>query len=208
MNDKTENYRQRDRERTSGTILKIATVLFFERGYAAVPISLIAKQADVTKSLIYHYFGDKRGLWLAVKDASVAAYAEQQRAVFSSTETGHSEVAVADSAIAYFSFLQKHPEIARMFALECFEGEFDAGETERELQSNGIAFIEGLQSDGVLRADIEADMLLAVFSSLIEHWFISRERVAKLNNKEAGPALDARYFDTVMKILGGVLPPS
>jgi AcrR family transcriptional regulator len=208
MNDEATNYRQRDRERTSGTILKIATELFFERGYAAVPISLIAKQASVTKSLIYHYFGDKQGLWLAVKDAAVATYAEQQRAVFSSTETGHSEVAVADSAAAYFSFIQKHPEIARMFALECFEGEFEPGATERELQTNGIAFIEGLQSKGVLRKDIQADMMLAVFSSLIEHWFISRERVARLNSKSPGPSLDARYFDAVMKILAGVLPPS
>ena len=208
MNDTAKNYLQRDRERTSGVILKIATELFFERGYAAVPVSLIARQANVTKSLIYHYFGDKRGLWLAVKNAAVAAYAEQQRAVFSSTETGHSKSAVADSAAAYFSFIQKHPEIARMFALECFEGEFEPGETERELQTNGIAFIEGLRSKGVLRADIGADMVLAVFSSLIEHWFISRERVAKLNNRNSGASLDACYFDAVMKILGGLLPPS
>jgi hypothetical protein len=99
-----------------------------------------------------------------------------------------------------------------MFALECFEGEFEPGETERELQTNGSAFIEGLQSKGVLRADIGADigadMMLAVFSSLIEHWFISRERVAKLNNRSLGPSLDACYFDAVMKILDGVLPPS
>jgi TetR/AcrR family transcriptional regulator len=105
MNNTAKNYPQRDRERTSGAILKIATELFFERGYAAVPISLIARQANVTKSLIYHYFGDKRSLWLAVKDAAVATYAEQQRAVFSSSETGHSKVAVADSAVAYFSFI-------------------------------------------------------------------------------------------------------
>jgi hypothetical protein len=87
-----------------------------------------------------------------------------------------------------------------MFALECFEGEFEPGKTERELQTNGSAFIEGLQSKGVLRADIGADMMLAVFSSLIEHWFISRERVAKLNNRSLGPSLDACYFDAVMKI--------
>ena len=207
MNDKATDTPQRDRDRTSGAILSTATELFLERGYSAVPISLIAKQANVTKSLIYHYFGDKRGLWLAVKDASVAAYAAQQRAVFSSDETDLAEGGVTASVAAYFLFLQKRPEIARMFALEGFEGEFEPGETERELQASGIAFIKHLQSSNVIREDVDAGMVLAVFSALTEHWFISQERVAKLNKKRTGPSLDAKYLDAIQKILSGGLQP-
>lgn len=202
MNDKPNNPQKRDREKTSGAILTIATKLFLQRGYAAVPISLIAEEAKVTKSLIYHYFGDKRGLWLAVREAGVSSYAAQQRAVFSSAKTDHSAKAVTDSAATYFSFLQKRPEIARMFALECLEGEFEVGATEKELQAGGIALVKNLQSSGELRDDIDPDMLLAVFAALIEHWFINRDRVAKLNDKSAGRALDARYIDTVLKVLG------
>lgn len=208
MNDKATDTPQRDRDRTSGAILSTATELFLERGYSAVPISLIAKQANVTKSLIYHYFGDKRGLWLAVRDASVAVYAVQQRAVFSSNETEPTEKGVAKSAAAYFAFLQKQPDIARMFALESFDGDFEPGETEQELQASGIAFVEHLQSSGVIRDDLDAGMALAAFNALIEHWFISQERVAKLNKKRTGPSLDAKYLEAIQKILSGGLQPS
>jgi hypothetical protein len=48
---------------------------------------------------------------LAVEDASVAAYAVQQRGVFSSSETAQSEDGVAASVALYFSFLQKKPKV-------------------------------------------------------------------------------------------------
>jgi TetR/AcrR family transcriptional regulator len=199
VKDKTRTLQKRDRDKTSGAILSTATTLFLEHGYAAVSLSLIAKQAGVTKSLLHHYFGDKQGLWKAVKDASVASYAEQQRALFSANP-GNPAQDVASSIAAYFSFLQKHPEVARMFALESFESDYKPSATEQELQAKGIAFIHDLQKGKVLRADIDADMVLAVFSALTEHWFISRDRVAKLNNTKTGGSLDARYFEAASKV--------
>jgi len=207
MKNKATDVLGRDRDKTSGAILSAATELFLERGYAAVPISLIAKQANVTKSLIYHYFSDKRRLWLAVREASVAVYAVRQREVFSSNETEPAGRGVAESAAAYFSFLQKQPDIARMFALESFDGDFEPGGIEQDLQAGGIAFIKHLQSSGGIRADLDAGMLLAAFSALIEHWFISQERVAKLNKKRKGPSLDADYLDAIQKILSSGLRP-
>ena len=199
MKNKAQTLRKRDRDKTSGAILSTATTLFLEHGYAAVSLSLIAKQAGVTKSLLHHYFGDKQGLWRAVKDASVASYAEQQRALFSANPDKPTED-IASSIAAYFSFLQKHPEVARMFAVESFESDYKPSATEQELQAKGIAFLHDLQKQKVLRADISADMILAVFSALTEHWFISRDRVAKLNKKRTGGTLDARYFEAVSKV--------
>jgi hypothetical protein len=43
-------------------------------------------------------------------------------------------------------------------------------------------------------------MVLAVLSALTEHWFISRDRVAKLNNTKTCSTLDARYFEAVSKV--------
>ena len=198
MKDKAPSPQKRNRNKTTGAILSTATTLFLERGYAAVSLSLIAKQAGVTKSLLHHYFGDKQGLWSAVKDASVASYAEQQRVLFSANPSNPVE-GVASSIAAYFSFLKKHPEVARMFALESFESEYKPSATEQELQKKGINFIHDLQELNMLRKDIDADMILALFSALTEHWFISRDRVAKLNSTEANDALDSRYFEAVTK---------
>jgi len=64
-----------------------------------------------------------------------------------------------------------------------------------------------LQSSGGIRADLDAGMVLAAFNALIEHWFISQERVAKLNKKRKGPSLDADYLDAIQKILSSGLRP-
>lgn len=199
MNLKNPAPQQRDRDKTSAAILSTATTLFLQHGYDAVSLSLIARQAGVTKSLLHHYYGDKQGLWKAVKDASVESYAEQQRTLFSANPDKPSQD-IASSIAAYFAFLQKHPEVARMFALESFESDYRPSATEQELQAQGIAFIRSLQEQNVFRQDIEPDMVLAVFSALTEYWFLSRDRVAKLNNLRAGRSLDARYLEAVGKI--------
>lgn len=199
MKDKALSPQKRNRNKTTGAILRTATTLFLERGYASVSLSLIAKQAGVTKSLLHHYFGDKQGLWSAVKDASFASYAEQQRALFSANPSNPVE-GVTSSISAYFSFLTKHPEVGRMFALTSFESEYKPSTTEQELQKKGIDFIHDLQELKLLRKDIEADMILALFSALTEYWFVNRDRVAKLNSTETNDALDSRYFEAVTKI--------
>lgn len=52
---------------TKAKILKAATELFSEHGYAATAISQIAQAAGVNQSLIYHHFSDKQDLWRKVK---------------------------------------------------------------------------------------------------------------------------------------------
>lgn len=48
-------------------ILDAATPLFLEHGYAGTSIGKIAKQAEVTHSLVFHHFTNKENLWVAVK---------------------------------------------------------------------------------------------------------------------------------------------
>lgn len=199
MNSKAQEPQKRDRDKTTRAILTTAKKLFSERGYDAVSLSLISKEAGVTKSLLHHYFGDKQGLWSAVKSSIVASYAEQQRVLFSANPDQPVE-GVASSLATYFRFLEKQPEVASMFALESFENDYKPSSTEQELQEKGLSFIGDLQERCVLRDDIDADMILALFSALTEHWFISRERVAKLNKLKTGAALDARYFEAMSKV--------
>ncbi len=47
-------------------ILDAAGRLFADRGYAAVSASDVARQAGVTPSLLHHYFGGKRGLFVTL----------------------------------------------------------------------------------------------------------------------------------------------
>ena len=60
----------RDPERTSASILAAAVTEFTEKGYAGARIDAIAERSGANKRMIYHYFGDKDGLYLAVLESA------------------------------------------------------------------------------------------------------------------------------------------
>ena len=60
----------RDPERTSAAILAAAVKEFREHGYGGARIDAIAKRANINKRMLYHYFGDKDGLYLAVLEGA------------------------------------------------------------------------------------------------------------------------------------------
>lgn len=53
---------------TPEKILKAARALFVEHGFAGTSMGQIATKAKVNHSLLFHHFGSKKNLWLAVKD--------------------------------------------------------------------------------------------------------------------------------------------
>ena len=59
----------RDPERTSAAILAAAVKEFHEKGYSGARIDAIAARAGANKRMIYHYFGDKEALYLAVLES-------------------------------------------------------------------------------------------------------------------------------------------
>jgi TetR/AcrR family transcriptional regulator len=62
--------RARDPERTRANILVAATVEFSARGFAGASIDSIATRSGANRRMIYHYFGSKRGLWLATLESA------------------------------------------------------------------------------------------------------------------------------------------
>src|SRR6185312_11130504 len=62
--------RRRDPEKSSAAILKAAIREFKERGYGGARIDAIAKNAKINKRMLYHYFGGKDELYMAVLERS------------------------------------------------------------------------------------------------------------------------------------------
>ena len=65
--------RKRDPERTSAAILTAAITEFSLRGYDGARVDAIARRAKINKRMLYHYFGSKEGLYLAVLEGRYAA---------------------------------------------------------------------------------------------------------------------------------------
>jgi len=63
----------RDPERTRAAILSAATQEFTANGLTGARVDAIAKRARVNKRMIYHYFDDKEGLYLAVLETTYQA---------------------------------------------------------------------------------------------------------------------------------------
>lgn len=65
-NKGSSNGATRDPERTATTILAAAVQEFAEKGYGGARVDAIAERSGANKRMIYHYFGDKEALYLAV----------------------------------------------------------------------------------------------------------------------------------------------
>lgn len=60
----------RDPERTRAVILAAATEEITTKGLDGARVDEIARRSGINKRMIYHYFGDKDGLYLAVLEAA------------------------------------------------------------------------------------------------------------------------------------------
>lgn len=70
-----------DADRTRSDILAVATREFARQGFNGARMDEIAARTRTTKRMIYYYFGDKRGLYVAVLETAYAELRTVQRTV-------------------------------------------------------------------------------------------------------------------------------
>jgi AcrR family transcriptional regulator len=63
----------RDPDTTSAAILDAAVQEFTERGYEGARVDNIAARAAINKRMLYHYFGNKQALYVAVLEGTYTA---------------------------------------------------------------------------------------------------------------------------------------
>jgi TetR/AcrR family transcriptional regulator len=64
-------FRPRNPEATQRRILVAARQEFARKGLAGARVDVIARRARANKQLLYHYFGGKDGLYLAVLESGL-----------------------------------------------------------------------------------------------------------------------------------------
>ena len=72
---------RRDPEGAKRRIMQAATEDFAARGFAGARMSDIAERAGVNKRMLYHYYGDKDALFLAVLERAYSAIRDRERAL-------------------------------------------------------------------------------------------------------------------------------
>lgn len=89
-------------------ILEAAGAIFATHPYSEVSLGLVAREAGVSRSLVSHYFGSKRGLVMEVMRAFAAAAPE---AVRTDRELPVDEM-VAANVDAWLGYAEEHRETA------------------------------------------------------------------------------------------------
>lgn len=185
-------------DRTRHAILKAAESLFVEQGFAATSMANIAKQAGITKSLIHHHFGSKRELWDAVKGIVMEEYGQQQQQLLSTREPGIE--LLEDSIVVYFRFLQRNPNVVRLWSWMTVENDKHCADLSMELTRGGVALLREGQRLGNLRSDVPAEYILAQFFSLVRGWFTERPIMQSCVLSDTDEVCDEKYLRSMLKV--------
>jgi AcrR family transcriptional regulator len=90
-------------------LLEIGRRLFSERPYDELSIDVLAREAGISKGLLYYYFGSKRGYYLAVIEAAAA----ELRALAGPDEQLSPDQRIRRTLDAYISSAERYPDVFR-----------------------------------------------------------------------------------------------
>jgi AcrR family transcriptional regulator len=102
-------------------LLDVARKVFGRRGYHTVTMDAVAREAGVTKPILYDHFPSKRELYLSLLEADLANLKERLGEALE-TSKGNRE-RIRGSFQAYFDFVDDHAEGFRLLMQEAVGGE-------------------------------------------------------------------------------------
>jgi AcrR family transcriptional regulator len=151
--------RTNDPEGNRRNIIDVATREFAEKGYSGARVDAIAARTRTSKRMIYYYFGDKEGLYIAVLEE---AY-RKIRSIEGKLDLGHQppEEALRTLVSSTFDYQNAHPEFIRLVMNEnILNGAYVS--RSKEIQRLNSAVIEAArellqrgQRKGTFRRDID-----------------------------------------------------
>lgn len=155
---------------TRERILKAAIEQFSQGGFSGARIELICKHADVNPRMIYHYFGDKAGLYVAVLEHVLGQLRTEE------LKLDVSQSAPFDGLLTMFDFIYEHfaqhPELIRLLSSEnLMEGAFLKNSVATpSIASPVVQHVDTLlrrgEADGSVRAGLDPLHLYVVMVGL------------------------------------------
>ena len=97
---------------TKRNILEVATREFARKGYGGARVDAIAARTRTSKRMIYYYFGDKEGLYLAVLEEAYSSIRRTEATL--DLERLPPEKALSTLVAFTFDYQNAHPEFVRL----------------------------------------------------------------------------------------------
>ena len=167
--------------RATGTgedlILEAAKRLFGRRGYARVSASDIAREAGVSKANVFHHFGTKEALYLAVLKVAC----DETMGSIEGDAYDDPAVALRVFFASQREAMLRHPEATRLILREIVEG---GGQRARPMAeqvfaghfSRLVALVASGQAAGALRRDFDPALLAYLLLGANVFFFENKRR--------------------------------
>jgi AcrR family transcriptional regulator len=175
---------ERNPERTRARILSAALKEFAAKGFAGARVDAIARRAAINKRMLYHYFGDKEGLFRAVLRRKIS-----ERQAWAENLSGDP----AESLPFWFKLSCKDADWIRLLEWEALQGagkKLIDGESRRKLAVRSIHRIRRQQVRGHIAGEFDPRLVLLAMRSLAI-FPLAFPQLTKLI--VGGPVFDSRF---------------
>jgi AcrR family transcriptional regulator len=202
--------RKRNAERTRKAILAAALREFAQAGFAGARIEKIVKAAKCNIRMLYHYFGDKKGLYMAVLESAyidLRAREAELKIDFDRPLDGFLELQKFT-----FDYFEKNPRFEGLLRNENLQhGKFAAQsrvvtETAFPLRRTIERLIESGQSQGIFGPDLDPVQIYVTIAAMSRfHLANGYSLSATLNTDMSAPDWRRARLDHALALLEGYL---
>jgi len=213
-NGRPVGVRQLSAQATRESILRAAIKVFAKHGFNGGSVEKISKAAKSYDRMIYYYFGNKEGLFVAALEEIYRRFNEAE----SGLELNLDKPVEALAQVIRFAFryYEKHPEFIRLLNTENLHRGRHIGKSlrAREYSSPAIGVIEKLLgsgvSKGVFRADVSARDLYLLIAAAGYFYQSNKHTLSSFLGEDLeAPAAKASWETFVNDIvLRGISPAS
>jgi len=175
---------------TRTAIIKAARTAFLEKGYAATTIREVARRAEVDPALVYHYFGDKPGLFVAL----VQLPADPRQVKDQSSRGGFSGVNLVDRFLAQWETDPRRPGQSFVAVAQAMSASPEVARCMREFLAERVWSDPPVEADPETLQRIQALVSAQLMGTAWTRYIMRIEPLASASRQEVaamvGPTID------------------
>jgi AcrR family transcriptional regulator len=202
----------RDPGRTRAAILRAATAEITTKGLNGARVDTIAKRAGVNKRMLYHYFGNKQGLYLSVLEETYAAIRNAEIGL-NLTELDPA-AGMRKLVLFTWQYFIDHPEFLSLLATENLNraSYLKKSKRIRHLHAPLVGMISGLLERGakekIFRSGVDPVDLYISIAALGFFYMSNRHTLSTIFGRDLGtpPRLAQRGEHNVDMVMTFLLP--
>jgi AcrR family transcriptional regulator len=188
----------RNRENTEKTILTAVNTLFAKNGFSGLGINAIAREAGISKVLIYRYFGSFEQL-LELWAYKNSYWADQKDVVAGSSDLKETVAAIFKG---FSSGLRSNPVRREVLRWLLTDDSDTARKVRERIEARGLALTRGFVGATPSLGDFDAEALTALILGGISYLVLMSDRADVYN----GVPLDSKMgWDRLDRILERIL---